>query len=83
MTTPLHAAPSPFRPQACLVCGMETLAAGCCSSACAARAHQELGRNAALLRSRRLTPDDRRALAERNGRLSSALLRWQPSTASG
>jgi hypothetical protein len=50
---------------------------GCCSTTCAMQAHRELARNAQQLRSGRVGTDAR-WLAERNGRLSSALLRWRP-----
>jgi hypothetical protein len=52
---------------------------GCCSTTCAIEAHRELARNAHQLRRRR-AGTDARWLAERNGRLSSALLRWRPTT---
>jgi hypothetical protein len=50
---------------------------GCCSTTCAMQAHRELARNAQQLRSGQVGTDVR-SLAERNGRLSSALLRWRP-----
>jgi predicted nucleic acid-binding Zn ribbon protein len=54
----------------------------CCSLSCVKEAAREVQRNLAVLRQLR-TPDapseTRLRLAERNGRLSSALLRWRPS----
>ena len=68
----------------CIMCEAPTEQAdACCSLACAQSAQRELQRNVTRLRqlSRRLAaPDARRRVAERNGRLSSALLRWRPQT---
>jgi hypothetical protein len=66
----------------CIVCGAPTDEVdACCSLPCAQAAQLELQRNVTRLRqlARRLaSPDARRSVAERNGRLSSALLRWRP-----
>jgi hypothetical protein len=66
----------------CIVCGA---AAGqvdsCCSLACVERAQHELRANAKRLRRLPRHPqllDARRELSERNGQLSSALMRWRP-----
>ncbi len=67
---------------ACIMCEAPTdQADACCSLRCAQAAQRELQRNVTRLRhlARRLAPPDaRRQVAERNGRLSSALLRWRP-----
>lgn len=66
----------------CVVCGGPSeQPEGCCSLECARRAEQELRANTARIR--RVNGDPgavelRRAIAERNGRLTSALLRWRP-----
>jgi predicted nucleic acid-binding Zn ribbon protein len=69
----------------CLMCQAPTEQADvCCSLACVQAAQRELQRNVTRLRllARRLAPPDaRRRVAERNGRLSSALLRWRPEPA--
>jgi hypothetical protein len=66
----------------CIICQAPTEQAdACCSLPCAQAAQRELQRNVTRLRllARRLAPPDaRRGVAERNGRLSSALLRWRP-----
>lgn len=66
----------------CVVCGdpVEEVGASC-SVRCTLQAEQEVRRNAVELRrasSRRWPPERRRTLVERNGYLSSALLRWRP-----
>jgi predicted nucleic acid-binding Zn ribbon protein len=67
---------------ACVICAAPTVEAeACCSLACAERAQRELRHNVACLRLLRLdgaATARRRSLAERNGRLSSALLRYRP-----
>jgi hypothetical protein len=67
----------------CVVCAARTPEFdACCSVECAEEAAREVQRNLAVLRRLRLpdTPSETRLrLAERNGRLSSALLRWRPS----
>lgn len=66
----------------CVVCsGPSEQPEGCCSLDCARRAEQELRCNTARIR--RVNGDQsavelRRTIAERNGRLTSALLRWRP-----
>ncbi|MFA9446078.1 hypothetical protein [Egicoccus sp. AB-alg6-2] len=77
MAAPASAALDWPVPPACLLCGTPTPEPGCCSATCASRAHLEVQRNAARLRTAALTAEDRRALAERNGRLTSILLQWQ------
>jgi hypothetical protein len=66
----------------CVVCAARTPEFdACCSSDCVRAAAQELQRNKAVLRRLRMpdAPSETRLrLAERNGRLSSALLRWRP-----
>lgn len=65
----------------CVVCGEHAPEVGaCCSSRCAGEAQRQLRRNAARLRrlGRRDPQDLRLRLAERNGRLMSAILRWRP-----
>jgi predicted nucleic acid-binding Zn ribbon protein len=70
----------------CVICSSPTdEVETCCSLACAQLAERELQRNVARIR--RMTrhvasTEARRRVAERNGRLSSALLRWRPDTAS-
>lgn len=70
-------------PWACVMCDRSAAEpGGCCSAACASDARWELDHNTrALRRIRGLGGDSARArrLAERNGHLSSALLRWQPA----
>jgi hypothetical protein len=66
----------------CVVCAAATVEFNaCCSLSCVQEAASEFERNLAVLRRLR-SPDapseTRLRLAERNGRLSSALLRWQP-----
>jgi predicted nucleic acid-binding Zn ribbon protein len=67
----------------CVVCATRTPEFdACCSAECAEEAALEMKRNQAVLRRLRLpdAPSETRLrLAERNGRLSSALLRWRPS----
>ncbi len=69
----------------CVVCsGPSEQPEGCCSLECAQRAERELRCNTARIR--RVNGDQtavelRRAIAERNGRLTSALLRWRPRPA--
>jgi hypothetical protein len=69
-------------PCSCIICDAPTdQVDACCSLPCAQAAQRELQRNVTRLRqlARRLAPPDaRRRVAERNGRLSSALLRWRP-----
>jgi hypothetical protein len=69
----------------CVVCsGPSEQPEGCCSLDCARRAEQELRCNAAKIRrvnGDQGTVDLRRTIAERNGRLTSALLRWRPRAA--
>jgi hypothetical protein len=71
----------------CVVCGgTSEQPDGCCSLACAQQAEQELRSNTARIR--RVNGDPaatqlRRTIAERNGRLTSALLRWRPRPADG
>lgn len=66
----------------CLLCSAPTVESlACCSLYCAEQAQREFRWNVDLLE--RLGHDDstapeRRRLAERNGRLSSALLRFRP-----
>jgi hypothetical protein len=67
----------------CVVCATRTPEFdACCSVECVEEAAREVQRNLAVLR-RLQSPDapseTRLQLAERNGRLSSALLRWRPS----
>jgi hypothetical protein len=66
----------------CVVCAAHTVeCTACCSLPCVQEAAREVERNLAVLRGLRLhdAPSETRLrLAERNGRLSSALLRWQP-----
>jgi hypothetical protein len=68
----------------CVVCATRTPEFdACCSVECAEEAAREVQRNLAVLRRLRLpdAPSETRLrLAERNGRLSSALLRWRPSS---
>jgi hypothetical protein len=66
----------------CIVCASRTAEFdACCSLSCVQEAAREVERNLAVLRRLR-RPDapseTRLRLAERNGRLSSALLRWRP-----
>jgi hypothetical protein len=66
----------------CIICAAATVEIdACCSLPCVQEAAREVERNLAVLQGSR-SPDapseTRRRLAERNGRLSSALLRWQP-----
>jgi hypothetical protein len=74
-------------PLLCVVCsGPSEQPEGCCSLDCARRAEQELWCNTARIRRANGDPgavDLRRAIAERNGRLTSALLRWRPRPVSG
>jgi hypothetical protein len=66
---------------ACVMCFRSAAhPGGCCSATCAGEARRELRRNTNRLQGRRLGHDvaTTRWLAERNGRLSSALLRWGP-----
>ena len=70
-----------FTDSACVVCGEHAPEVGaCCSSRCAGEAQRQLRRNAARLRrlGRRDAQELRLRLAERNGRLMSAILRWRP-----
>jgi hypothetical protein len=66
----------------CVICAAPTdQVETCCSLACAQRAERELQRNVARIRrmARHVASNEaRRRVAERNGRLSSALLRWRP-----
>lgn len=65
----------------CVVCAEPAREIGaCCSSRCAGEAQRQLRRNAAQLRrlGRRDAQELRLRLAERNGRLMSAILRWRP-----
>jgi hypothetical protein len=76
--SPLDDAPEPI----CIVCAARTPEFdACCSLSCVQEAAREVERNLAVLRRLRLpdAPSETRLrLAERNGRLSSALLRWRP-----
>jgi hypothetical protein len=68
----------------CVVCAARTPEFdACCSLECVKAAAREVKRNLAVLRKLR-SPDvpseTRLRLAERNGRLSSALLRWRSPT---
>jgi hypothetical protein len=67
----------------CIVCASRTAEFdACCSLSCVQEAAREVQRNLAVLRRLRLpdAPSETRLrLAERNGRLSSALLRWRPA----
>jgi hypothetical protein len=67
----------------CLICGAEAVEAeSCCSLSCVESAQRELRANAKRLRRLPRHPDlldARHELAERNGRLTSALMRWRPS----
>ena len=69
----------------CVVCGGPSeQPEGCCSLECARRAEQELRCNTARIRRANGDPaavELRRTIAERNGRLTSALLRWRPRPA--
>jgi hypothetical protein len=69
----------------CVVCGGRSeQPEGCCSLDCARRAEHELRANTGRIRRVNGDPgaaDLRRAIAERNGRLTSALLRWRPRPA--
>jgi hypothetical protein len=68
----------------CVVCSREaSQPGGCCSASCASQAHLELDRNARTLRHLTATREaaEARRVAERNGRLSSALMRWRPQDA--
>jgi predicted nucleic acid-binding Zn ribbon protein len=71
----------------CLMCSAPTSEAdSCCSLACAEQAQRELRHNVANLRLLRLddaASERRLRLAERNGRLSSALLRYRPTAQPG
>jgi hypothetical protein len=76
--TPIGVTPWP-----CVMCFRSaSQPGGCCSTTCAIEAQEELDRNAHRLRSRHAGHDagTARWLAERNGRLSSALLRWRSTT---
>jgi hypothetical protein len=79
---PTGTVPVPDLGWSCIICAAPTAQAdACCSLACVQAAQRELQRNVTRLRAlaRRLAPPDaRRRVAERNGRLSSALLRWRP-----
>lgn len=70
---------------ACVICAAPTdQVVSCCSLACAQQAERELQRNVARIRrmARHVASNEaRRRVAERNGRLSSALLRWRPEGA--
>jgi predicted nucleic acid-binding Zn ribbon protein len=74
----VEAAPEPV----CVVCAARIAEFdACCSLSCVQEAAREVQRNLAVLRRLRLpdAPSETRLrLAERNGRLSSALLRWRP-----
>jgi predicted nucleic acid-binding Zn ribbon protein len=65
----------------CLVCGTAASAdRELCSLSCAVDAHEELRENVETVKRLRRAgaPEERlRALTERNGRLSSALIRWR------
>jgi hypothetical protein len=67
----------------CLICGAEAIEVdSCCSLSCVEDAQRELRANAKRLRRLPRHPDlldARHELAERNGRLTSALMRWRPS----
>jgi hypothetical protein len=80
---PTALTPDDAPPWDCVVCSLTAAEpGGCCSPPCVTAAEGELERNLrrlAQLRSRGADGDLRRQLAERNGRLSSALLRWRPS----
>lgn len=76
---------SPRDPQnaagGCVICDDPVDAPGvCCSSPCAGEAQRQVRLNAVEIRRLeiRAEPEARRELAERNGRLMSALLRWRP-----
>lgn len=66
----------------CVVCsGPSEQAESCCSLDCATQAERELRANTTRIRRVNGDPaavDLRRTIAERNGRLTSALLRWRP-----
>jgi predicted nucleic acid-binding Zn ribbon protein len=66
----------------CIACGEPVDEdAGCCSFQCALHIERELKRNVGLLvhlRRRGAAAEERLRLAERNGELASALLRWRP-----
>lgn len=62
---------------ACIVCSSAAPQPdGCCSSLCAELAEMELQTTSPQLTDRAGDAGDRQRLAERAGRLSSALLRW-------
>jgi hypothetical protein len=77
-------APPPAGMTSCLMCGGTTDEVDtCCSLTCVRLAERELQGNASRIRhlGRQVgSADARRVLAERNGRLSSALLRWRPAS---
>lgn len=81
-TSGAEAAPPIGALASCVICSMPTLEIeGCCSLACAEQAQREVRHNVACLRLLRLDEAAmarRLHLAERNGRLSSALLRYRP-----
>lgn len=65
----------------CMICSSRTEQhRGFCSTSCAAAAQREVERNAAEIRSTKLS-HVRLRLAERNGYLQSALLSWRPEDA--
>jgi hypothetical protein len=74
-----------LREAVCVICAAPTdEVETCCSLACAQQAKRELQRNVARIRrmARHVASNEaRRRVAERNGRLSSALLRWRPEAA--
>jgi hypothetical protein len=84
-TAGVSSADEPAAALVCVVCGGPSeQPEGCCSLTCARRAEHELRANTGRIRRVNGDPgaaDLRRAIAERNGRLTSALLRWRPRPA--
>lgn len=80
---PRPGTPAGSTPWACVMCDRSAPEpGGCCSTRCASDAQAALEHNARLLRRLRRHGGDAaraRRLAERNGHLSSALLRWRPA----
>lgn len=71
----------------CLVCAAPVeFADTCCSFECTVAAEREMKRNVALLKGfsgRRMDPEERQRITQRNGSLAAALLSWRPDPHQG
>ena len=71
----------------CPICGAPVaIADTCCSIDCTVAAEREVKRNVTLLKGfsgRRMAPEERQRITQRNGSLAAALLSWRPEPLDG